>query len=91
MVLNFNVAELCSISALPADLLKIFLTAADLLVHRASWHKSCHLKYGISKLTRVRKSKANCNEPDFTACQLLRLLHWMTMQKKFSFFTSGCN
>ena len=64
MVLNFNVEELCSISALPADIFQNFLTADDILVHRASWHKSCHWKYSISKLTRVRKSKANCNEPE---------------------------
>ena len=63
-MLNFNVAELCSIGALPADIFQKILTADDLLVHCASWHKSCHLKYSISKLTTVRKSMANCNEPE---------------------------
>ena len=40
------------------------LTADDLLAHRAPWHKFCHLKYSTSKLTRAKKRKADCNEPN---------------------------
>ena len=40
------------------------LTADDLLAHHAPWHKSCHLKYSTSKLTRAKKRKADCNEPE---------------------------
>ncbi len=60
-----NVEEFRSIGALPTT---IFLgsdfTADDLLAHRASWHKSCRLKYSISKLTRAKKRKADCAEPE---------------------------
>ncbi len=60
-----NVEEFRSIGALPTT---IFLgsdfTADDLLAHRASWHKSCCLKYSISMLTRAKKRKADCAEPE---------------------------
>ena len=34
-------------------------------MRRASWHKSCHLKYSNSKLTRAKKRRANdCDESE---------------------------
>uniref|UniRef100_UPI00358E0071 uncharacterized protein isoform X1 n=1 Tax=Myxine glutinosa TaxID=7769 RepID=UPI00358E0071 len=33
------------------------VTAADFVTHHASWHKSCHLKYNNSKLTRPQAKK----------------------------------
>ena len=60
-----NLEKFRRISALPT---KIFfengLTADDLPAHHAPWHKSCHLKYSTSKLTRAKKRKADCNEPE---------------------------
>ncbi len=54
-----NLKEFRDLDALPTSIcFGDNVSAADLLTHRASWHKSCHLKYNNSKLTKARKRKA---------------------------------
>ncbi len=54
-----NLKEFRDLDALPTSIcFGDNVSAADLLAHRASWHKSCHLKYNNSKLTKARKRKA---------------------------------
>ena len=38
------------------------LDIEDLISHHAFWHKSCHLKYSGSRLTRTKKRKTDHNE-----------------------------
>jgi hypothetical protein len=55
-----NVKEFRSLDELPTSIyFKSDLTVNDFERHRASWHKSYHLKYSTSKLTRAKKRKAN--------------------------------
>ena len=61
-----NFEEFHSLGALPTSIyLKSGLTANDFEMRRASWHRSCHLKYSNSKLTRAKKREANdCYESE---------------------------
>ena len=54
-----NVEEFRDLNALPTRIcFAENVSAANLVTHCASWHKSCHLKYNNSKLTKARKRKA---------------------------------
>ena len=51
-----NVEEFHSLGALLTSIyFKSDLTANDFERRHASWHKSCHLNYSHSKLTRAKK------------------------------------
>ena len=50
-----NVEQFRAIDSLPTAILFDNESADSFLVHRASWHKSCHLKYNNFKLQRAKK------------------------------------
>ena len=54
-----NLVEFRDLNALPTSIgFGDSTSAADFVANRASWHKSCHLKYNHSKLIKARKRKA---------------------------------
>ena len=61
-----NVVEFRDLTALPTSIyFRDNVSAADFETHRASWHKSCHLKFNNSKLIKARKRKAkNTDDPE---------------------------
>ena len=62
-----NVAEFRSIGVLPTNIyFESDVTANDFQRQHASWHKSCHLKYSISKLTRAKKRNVNWDDCERT-------------------------
>ena len=58
-----NVNQFRMMNALPTP---IFFepneSATTFVMHSASWHKSCYLKYNTSKLTKVKKRSASASE-----------------------------
>ena len=55
-----NVVEFRACNSLPAEIVfeqaeKEDIVVQNLMVMRASWHKSCHLKFSTSKLDRVKR------------------------------------
>ena len=55
-----NVKEFIRLNDLPtAVYFGDNVSASDLVAHRASWHKSCHLKYNNSKLIKAKKRNAH--------------------------------
>ena len=73
-----NVEEFRAIDALPVKLcFGSDETAVSFASHSASWHKSCHLKFSNSKLSKaVRKKDGQSDEPEQkrpTKCQAFDL------------------
>ena len=63
-----NVEEFRKIDALPTKVhFGDGISVGDLTSYHASWHKSCHLKYSISKLTRATKRKSNVEDSGRTS------------------------
>ena len=55
-----NVKQFSDLNALPTKIhFQSNLSASDLAMYNASWHKSCHLKYNNTKLAKAQKRKAN--------------------------------
>ena len=60
-----NVEQFRDIGALPIELHFGSNESADNLAsHSASWHKSCHLKFNNSKLSKAKKREHNTDMPD---------------------------
>lgn len=60
------VSEFRELEALPVTVYFEGENMADTFLHnKAKWHKSCHLKFAQSKLTRVREQKAKKRKNDF--------------------------
>ena len=56
------------------------LDVEDLISHHALWHKSCHLKYSGSRLTRTKKRKTDHIEESGrmpTKCQAFNIKNCM--------------
>ena len=59
-----NASEFLVLDSLPTNLSLPLGIRGDVLVYKASWHKSCHLQFSTSKLNKAKERSARKRKRD---------------------------